>query len=245
MLSVARYGGFVPAQILLPNHAHCMSQYSFCPVTQFSVFPPVIKNLLIINGLIFMAQFMYGEVLVSWFGLWPLGSPYVNAHFWPWQLVTYGFLHGGMMHILFNMFALWMFGVQIENAWGSKRFSIYYFACLIGAGLIQLVVATLAANSAVPEIYPTIGASGGVFGILLAFGMLFPNQIIMLIFPPIPMKAKYFVLIFGGLELFFAVSGTQAGVANFAHLGGMLFGFLLIMYWRGKLPIQPERPMRS
>ncbi len=233
----------MPAQILLPNHVTCMSQYSFRPVTQFSVFPPVIKNLLIINGLIFMAQLVYDQVLISWFGLWPLGSPYVNAHFWPWQLVTYGFLHGDMMHILFNMFALWMFGVQIEKAWGSKRFSIYYFACLIGAGLIQLVVATLAVKNG--SIYPTIGASGGVFGILLAFGMLFPNQIIMLIFPPIPMKAKYFVIIFGGLELFFAVSGTQAGVANFAHLGGMLFGFLLIMYWRGKLPIQPERPMRS
>ena len=243
MLGAARYGGFVPAQILLPNHANCMSQYSFRPVTQFSVFPPVIKNLLIINALIFMAQLVYDQVLISWFGLWPLGSPYVNAHFWPWQLVTYGFLHGDMMHILFNMFALWMFGVQIENTWGSKRFSIYYFACLIGAGLIQLVVATLAVKNG--SIYPTIGASGGVFGILLAFGMLFPNQIIMLIFPPIPMKAKYFVIIFGGLELFFAVSGTQAGVANFAHLGGMLFGFLMIMYWRGKLPIQPERPMRS
>lgn len=246
MFCTARDGGFVPALILLPNRAPYMSQYSFRPVTQFSVFPPVIKNLLIINALIFMAQFMYGQVLISWFGLWPLGTPFVNVpDFWPWQLVTYGFLHStrGFTHILFNMFALWMFGVQLENTWGSKRFAIYYFVCLIGAGVIQLVVATLAANSAVPEIYPTVGASGAVFGILLAFGMIFPNQVIMLIFPPIPMKAKWFVLGYGVLELFFAVSGTQAGVANFAHLGGMLFGFLLIMYWRGKLPIQPQHRM--
>ncbi len=222
-----------------------MSQYSFRSVTQFSVFPPVIKNLLIINALVFMAQLVYDQVLVSWFGLWPLGSPYVNAHFWPWQLVTYGFLHStrGFTHIRFNMFALWMFGVQLENTWGSKRFAIYYFVCLIGAGFIQLIVATLAANGAVPNIYPTVGASGAVFGILLAFGMIFPNQVIMLIFPPIPMKAKWFVLGYGAIELFFAVSGTQAGVANFAHLGGMLFGFLLIMYWRGKLPIQPQHRM--
>lgn len=220
-----------------------MYQNSYRPVTKFSVFPPVIKNLLIINGLVFMAQLVYDQLLVSWLGLWPLGSPYVNAHFWPWQLVTYGFLHStqSIWHLLMNMFALWMFGVQIENTWGSKRFSIYYFACLIGAGLIQLIVATMAAKNG--SVYPTIGASGGVFGILLAFGMVFPNQIIMLIFPPIPMKAKWFVIIFGAFELYSGFSGAQPGVANFAHLGGMLFGFLLIMYWRGKLPIRPQRRM--
>ncbi len=135
------------------------------------------------------------------------------------------------------MFALWMFGVQIENTWGSKRFAIFYFACVIGAALIQMMVMW-----GVP--IPTLGASGGVFGILLAFGMLFPEQPIYLYFL-FPIKAKWFVIGFGALELWAAVTGTQAGVANFAHLGGMLFGFLLIMYWRGKLPIQPERPMRS
>lgn len=219
-----------------------MYQNTYRPPTQFSVFPPVIKNLLIINGLVFMAQFVpaTNQVLVSWFGLWPLGSPYVDAHFWPWQVVTYSFLHGGFGHVLFNMFALWMFGVQIENAWGSRRFAIYYFVSVIGAGIIQLVVATLAAKSG--DIYPTIGASGGVFGILLAFGMMFPNQPIYLYFL-FPIKAKWFVIGYGALELYFAVTGTQAGVANFAHLGGMLFGFILIMYWRGKLPIQPKSRM--
>ena len=217
-----------------------MYQNSYRPPTAFSVFPPVIKNLLIINGLVFMAQLLYDPILVPLFALWPLGTPFVNVpDFWPWQLVSYGFLHGSFMHILFNMFALWMFGVQIENVWGSKRFAIYYFSCVIGAGLVQLVVATIAAKSG--DIYPTVGASGGVFGILLAFGMLFPNQVIMLLFPPIPMKAKWLVIGYGVLELYAAVTGTQAGVANFAHLGGMVFGFVLIMYWRGKLPIQPKR----
>ncbi len=253
MLGVARYGGFVPAQILLPNRAMRMSQNSFRPVTQFSVFPPVIKNLLIINGLLYLAKIVavgtggvFLATVLNSMALYPPGAPEVGwtifgtraiiPGFWPWQLVTYSFLHGDLTHLLFNMFALWMFGVQIESKWGSKRFAIFYFVCVIGAGLIQMIVMWGAP-------IPTLGASGGVFGILLAFGMLFPNQIILLIFPPIPMKAKYFVIIFGGLELFFAVSGTQAGVANFAHLGGMLFGFLMIMYWRGKLPIQPQRRM--
>ena len=218
-----------------------MYQNAYRPTTQLSVFPPVIKNLLIINALIFMAQLLYDQVLISWFGLWPLGSPYINARFWPWQLVSYGFLHGGPMHLLVNMFALWMFGVQIENRWGSKRFAIFYFVCVIGAGFIQLIVATMAAANG--EIYPTVGASGGVFGVLLAYGMLFPNQVIMLLFPPIPMKAKYFVIGYGAITLIAAVGNIGGNIAHFAHLGGMLFGFLLIMYWRGKLPIKPQRRM--
>lgn len=211
------------------------------PPTQFSVFPPVIKNLLIINGLVFFMQMVPTTevVLLRLFALWPLGIPNVSGYpsFWPWQLVTYGFLHGGLGHIFFNMFALWMFGMQIENAWGSRRFAIFYFICVVGAGLVQLVVATASGG-----IYPTVGASGGVFGILLAFGMMFPNQPIYLYFM-FPIKAKWFVIGYGLIELWAGVSGTQQGVAHFAHLGGMLFGFLLIQYWRGKLPAKPARTM--
>ena len=198
----------------------------------YGAFPPVIKNLLIINVLVFLAQLALGNLpLLEWFALWPLGNG-----FQVYQLVTYSFLHGGISHILFNMFALWMFGAQIENTWGSRRFSIYYFACVIGAGFVQLASTYFSG-----AIWPTIGASGGVFGILLAFGMMFPEQRIMLLFPPIPMKAKYFVIGYGVLELLFATTDFQPGVANLAHLGGMAAGFLLIMYWRGRLPFKPRR----
>jgi membrane associated rhomboid family serine protease len=216
--------------------------------TQPSAFPPVIKYLLIANVALFFAQQQLFEFLLTRFALWPLGTPDFTftpqglsrvPGFEPWQLVTYGFLHGNLMHLAFNMFALWMFGMQVENAWGSRTFTIYYFTCLIGAALIQLVVAAQAS-----EAYPTLGASGAVFGILLAFGMMFPEQRLILLFPPIPVKAKWLVLGYGAIELWAGVTGTATGVAHFAHLGGMLFGFVLIQYWRGKLPIQPKRQMR-
>ena len=216
-----------------------MYQHSYRPPTQFSMFPPVIKNLLILNGLAFLAGMtpVLGSALMQWFALWPLGASRIAgiAGFMPWQLATYSFLHGGFTHLLFNMFALWLFGVQIENTWGSRRFAVFYFVCVVGAALIQLVVA-----SSEGTIYPTVGASGGIFGILLAFGMMFPNQPIYLYFL-FPIKAKWFVILYGLLELWAAASGSQPGVANFAHLGGMLFGFLLIQYWRGKLPLRPGR----
>lgn len=216
-----------------------MYQHSYRPPTQFSMFPPVIKNLLILNGLAFLAGMtpVLGSALMQWFALWPLGASRIAgfAGFMPWQLATYSFLHGGFTHLLFNMFALWLFGVQIENTWGSRRFAVFYFVCVVGAALIQLVVA-----SSEGAIYPTVGASGGIFGILLAFGMMFPNQPIYLYFL-FPIKAKWFVILYGLLELWAAASGSQPGVANFAHLGGMLFGFLLIQYWRGKLPLRPGR----
>ncbi len=226
-----------------------MYQSTYRPPTQFSVFPAIIKNLLIINGLVFFAQMTLGGFLNQWFALWPLGTPEYQmtpygprqiGNFWPWQVITYGFLHGGLGHLFFNLFALWMFGVQIENTWGSRRFGIYYFACVIGAGLVQLVVATLAAQEGF--IYPTVGASGGVFGILLAFGMMFPNQPIYIYFL-FPIKAKWLVIGYGALELWSGITATQSGVAHFAHLGGMAFGFLLIQYWRGKLPVQPQNKM--
>ena len=210
-----------------------MYQQSYRPSMQFSMFPPVIKNLLILNGLAFLATTTLRLTLFQWFALWPIGVPEgFPGTFWFWQLVTYSFLHGGFTHLLFNMFALWLFGVQLENTWGSRRFTVFYFVCVVGAALIQLIVASTGG-----DIYPTVGASGGVFGILLAFGMMFPNQPIYIYFL-FPIKAKWFVILYGLLELWAAVTGTQAGVANFAHLGGMLFGFLLIQYWRGKLPLR-------
>ena len=207
------------------------------PTTQFSIFPPAIKNLLIINGLVFLAQMtpVLGLTVMEYLALWPLGSA---ASFYPWQLVTYGFLHGDFMHLLFNMFALWMFGLQVENTMGTKRFLSYYFVCVVGAGLVQLFALYSTGGYA-----PTVGASGAVFGLLLAFGMFFPNQPIYLYFL-FPIKAKWFVVIFGALELFYGVSNVQPGVANFAHLGGMVFGFVLIQYWRGQLPMRPERTMQ-
>ncbi len=186
--------------------------------------PNVIFALLIANGLMFAAQQFDFRFLVINFGLWPAGVP--GSPFAPWQLLTYGFLHGDLVHIAFNMFALWMFGRELELLLGPKRFLTYYLTCVIGAGFVQLLVAKFQGG-----LYPTIGASGGVFGILLAFGLAFPNRMIVLIFPPIPMRAKYFVLIYGLLELYLGVSGNAPGVANFAHLGGMLFGFLLLTYW--------------
>lgn len=227
-----------------------MYQDTYRPQFQFAVFPPVLKNLLIINALFFLGQLAYtsplAQFLEHWFALWPLGAPDVlltsrgprtMADFWPWQLVTYGFLHGDFFHLLFNMFALWMFGVQLENTWGSRRFALFYFACVIGAGLVQLAVQWLSGSYAV-----TIGASGGVYGVLMAFGMTYPNQIIYLNFF-IPVKAKWFVIGMGAISLFSGATGAADGVAHFAHLGGMVFGFLLLLYWRGKLPIRPKRVM--
>lgn len=168
---------------------------------------------------------MLGRVVEYHFALWPLNSTFAN--FYPWQLVTYGFLHGDLTHIFFNMLMLWMFGRELEIVMGSRRFLTYYMTCVIGAGAVQLIVETMGGTG-----YPTVGASGGVFGILLAFGMAFPNRMILLLIPPIPMKAKYLVVLAGGMELYFGISGARPGIASFAHLGGMLFGFLLLQYWR-------------
>ena len=198
--------------------------YNMRPRNQSGI-PTVIFILLIVNGALFALQQLSPRFLMINFALWPAGVP--GSPFMPWQLVSYSFLHGDLTHIFFNMFGLWMFGRELELMMGQKRFLTYYFTCVIGAALVQLIVA----GSQGGGLYPTIGASGGVFGILLAYGMAFPNRMIMLMFPPIPMKAKYFVLFYGLLELYLGVSGNAPGVANFAHLGGMLFGFLLLRYW--------------
>ncbi|MGD2130866.1 MAG: rhomboid family intramembrane serine protease [Lysobacterales bacterium] len=156
------------------------------------------------------------------FALWPLGSGY----FTPWQLLTYGFMHGSFNHLFFNMFAVWMFGTPLERAWGSRRFVSYYGACVIGAGIVQLLVQLMEGG-----VYPTVGASGGIFGLLLAYGVIWPDNRIFLIFFPVPIKAKWFVLIYGAIELLLGVSGKVPGVAHFAHLGGMIFGALLLYRW--------------
>lgn len=231
--------------------------------------PPVVKNLLIINVLVFLAQMAFESSMkvnmVSLFGLHYISSP----DFQPWQFVTYMFLHGDISHLFFNMFALWMFGYLLENVMGAKRFLFYYFATGVGAAFMQIIVAYLTIQHALPQISAenlqlvysegrsllqsnrnfvdpamgslnaamyssTIGASGAVFGILLAFGMFFPNQLIYVFFA-IPVKAKWFVIGYGVVEFFMGVA-NRAGdnVAHFAHLGGMIFGFILLMYWRKK-----------
>jgi membrane associated rhomboid family serine protease len=188
--------------------------------------PPITQALLLINVAAFCVDLFLGPWFGNLFALWPLGGGFL-----PWQLVTYAFLHGGFAHLFFNMLGLWMFGADLERLWGPRRFLQLYFASVLTAALTQLLFAALTGAQ-----YPTVGASGGLFGLLLAFGMVFPNRIIMPLFPPIPMKAKVFVAVFGGLELLFGVTGTMQGVAHFAHLGGMLGAFLLIRYWQGRTP---------
>ena len=207
----------------------------------FSFLPPVVKNLLIINILFYLA-----DLTLAWRGIdltrW-LGLHYVTAtdfHFW--QFITYMFMHGNFSHLFFNMFALWMFGYALENYWGGKRFLAYYLITGIGAALCQTGVLAWEIHSMSMTYTPeamshyinqivTVGASGAVFGILLAFGMCFPNTLIFLYFL-IPIKAKWFVLIYGVIELFAGIGGTADGVAHFAHVGGMIFGFFLILYWK-------------
>src|SRR5882672_774100 len=189
--------------------------------------PPVTQSILVVNVLVFLLQSQTGDLLDFWFALWPLGP-----RFAPWQLVTYGFLHGGFAHIFFNMLGLWVFGSDIERLFGSRYFLAYYFACLVSAALCQLLVVALAGGPPVP----TVGASGALYGLLLAFGIYFPRRMVVLIFPPIPMPARVFVIVFGGLELLFGVTGTADGVAHFAHLGGMLGGWLVIQYRRRGFP---------
>ncbi len=243
-----------------------MSYQQYRP-NSFSVLPLVVKNLLIINGLFFLAtlvfQSQFNIDLSDTLGLhYPLAE-----QFRPWQLVSYMFMHANFMHLFFNMFALWMFGNTLENLWGSKRFLIYYMITGIGAGVIQLIVTYFRLSSLSSQISlnelnliatqgyeflqegkyfinpaaqemnvmlntATIGASGAVFGILLAFGMLFPNTMLYIYFA-IPIKAKWFVILYGAAELFSGIANSSGdNVAHFAHLGGMLFGFILIKYWQ-------------
>ena len=227
----------------------------------FSELPEVVKNLLILNGLFFLATVSLNNLgidLVKILGLHQFQSP----DFRPYQLITHLFMHGNFTHLFFNMFALWMFGKILENVWGSKRFLIYYMITGIGAASIHLLISQyqiISISNQIPEmlnlaiegrynpsipiskkltqliITPTVGASGAVFGLLLAFGMLFPNALLYLYFA-IPIKAKYFVIGYGLIELYAGISNNPAdNVAHFAHLGGMIFGFFLIKYWKNDM----------
>ena len=199
--------------------------------------PPVTRNLLIANIAVFLLQQVTGDVIVQYFALWPLGSGYFGV----WQIVTSAFLHGGYTHILFNMFALYMFGGAIERTLGAREFTIYYSVCAIVASFLQLAVLWFFPPA---EYGPTLGASGAIFGLLLAFGMMYPHEKVMLMFLPIPMPAWLFVTGYAAVELTMGVSGIEPGVAHFAHLGGMLGGIVLIQYWRGRLPLKPKRILR-
>jgi membrane associated rhomboid family serine protease len=234
----------------------------------FSVLPMVVKNLLIINALFFLATLALQSYGIDLYKTMALYFP-SSKQFGVWQFVSYMFMHGGFTHILFNMFALWMFGNVLENVWGPKRFLNYYLITGIGAGITHLVVSYIRIASSGFELtpdqfdliynegfqilqsgrnysdpamgfynlimnVPTVGASGAVFGILLAFGMMFPNSLIYIYFA-IPIKAKYFVIIYGAIELLSGISNRPGdNVAHFAHLGGMLFGYAIIMYWKKK-----------
>jgi membrane associated rhomboid family serine protease len=196
---------------------------------------PATRALLIANIIVFLLQSLTGEQLLAAFALWPLGGADAGAgvSFEPWQLVTYSFLHGGVAHLLLNMFALWMFGTDVERVVGTRRFVTYYFVCVVSAALSQMVVSGLTADAA----YPVIGASGGIFGVLLAFAMYFPKRIIVLLIPPIPLPAWLFVTLYALLELYYGVTGTEAGVAHFAHLGGRIGGYIMIRRWRARRPL--------
>ena len=205
--------------------------------------PPVTLALLIANVALFLLQKAAFEPLMIHGALWPSTPPGMDdggLHFQPWQLITYAFLHGDIGHVFFNMMSLVMFGAPLEYTFGRRRFGLFYTVCVVGAGLCQLALASWSIRHG-GELYPTIGASGGVYGLLLAYGLLYPNQRVMLLIPPIPMKARTLVIVFGVMELALGFTGLQPGVAHFAHLGGMLFGGLLLLYWR-RDPSPPTRP---
>lgn len=197
-----------------------MSQYS--PLG-FRMLPTIVKNLLIINLIFFLGTIVLERQgmldITNALILWPIQS----GHFHIWQPFTYMFMHASFDHLFFNMFALWMFGYVLENMWGPKRFLFYYMACGLGAAVISLILG----------LHPTLGASGAVYGILLAFGMIFPEERIYLYFL-VPMKAKWFVIGYAALELFEGVFRSYDGIAHFAHLGGMLVGLVIILIWRRK-----------
>jgi membrane associated rhomboid family serine protease len=192
---------------------------------------PAVATIIALCGLMFLLELSAGRVLIDSLALWPIGlldtEPLGMSAFRPWQIITYAFLHGGIPHLALNMYALWLFGVHLERRWGSLRFVVFFFSCVIGAALTHLAVGELSLAHG-GTAYPVVGASGGIFGLLLAFGLLYPDVRLILLFLPVPVKAKWFVIGYGMLELVAGVTGTANGIAHFAHLGGMLTGYLLL-----------------
>jgi len=193
--------------------------------------PPVTQWLLIANVAVYVLE-NSGMIGVDQFALWPPGG--FDSPFEPWQIVTYSFLHGNLAHIFFNMLALYMFGGEIERLFGSRFFALYYFACVVSAAVCHLIVTSALGSPPAPM----VGASGGIYGLLLAFGIYFPHRRVLLLFPPIPLPARVFVFGFAALELFLGITQTAAGIAHFAHLGGMLGGWLMIQYRRNGFPFR-------
>ena len=189
--------------------------------------PPVTQALLVANVAIFFLAQQFAPDLIGQFALWPWSS----GLFRPWQVLTYAFLHGGLTHLAFNMFGLWMFGAELERVWGARRMVHFYLASVLMAAAAQMLVTAVLGSDA-----PTIGASGGLFGLLIGFAMVFPRRKITPLIPPIPMPAPVFVALYGAIELTLGVTGSASGVAHFAHLGGLLGGWLMMRYWRGQPP---------
>lgn len=207
--------------------------------------PPVVRTLLIANVAVFLLQMLIGDWLTLYFALWPFGQAsgegpdgaQVTVGFEVWQLLSYAFLHGGITHIAMNMIGLYSLGGTVEQVLGARNFLIFYLVCVVTAALAQLLVIEFFTGG----FYPTVGASGGVFGVMLAFALMFPREKL-IVFPiPIPLPAWLFVGLYTAAELYFGVTGTAAGIAHFAHLGGMVGGFVLLQYWRGRLPFKPNR----
>lgn len=194
--------------------------------------PPVTRTLLIANVAASLLLPALAPALFNALALWPLES----GRFAPWQLVSYSFLHGGLTHLAFNMFGLWMFGAELERVWGPRRFATFYFCSVVAAALTQMAVTHLGGN-----FEPTVGASGGLFGLLVGFAIVFPQRRITPLFPPIPMPAPVFVALYGGIELVLGVTGRASGIAHFAHLGGIAGGWLVLRYWRGLPPFGRRR----
>ena len=197
-----------------------------------SSIPTVTKNIIIINIIMFIATLINEDLMIRLFAMFYPASPFFR---W-WQPVTHMFMHGGFWHIFFNMYTLFLFGCVLEKALGSRRFLIFYFVTGLGAvalhTLVQYLQVRYTGNLALVCSIPTVGASGAIYGILMGFAILYPNTVLTLLFPPVSLKAKWFVLIFGALELILGVTGTAEGVAHFAHLGGMVFALVLMLCWK-------------